>query len=54
MHPGSSVSGLYFSHPKSRYFGVGNIGKDQIIEYSERKKMTVEQVEKWLGPWLDY
>ena len=54
MHPGSSVSGMYFSHPKSRYFGVGNIGKDQIIEYSERKKMTVEQVEKWLGPWLDY
>ena len=54
MHPGSSVSGLYFSHPKSRYFGVGNIGKDQIIEYSDRKKMTVEQVEKWLGPWLDY
>lgn len=54
MHPGSSVSGMYFSHPKSRYFGVGNIGKDQIIEYSRRKKMTVEQVEKWLGPWLDY
>lgn len=54
MHPGSSVSGMYFSHPKSRYFGVGNIGKDQIIEYAGRKKMTVEQVEKWLGPWLDY
>jgi len=54
MWPGSSVSGLYFSHPDSRYFGVGPIGRDQAIDYHLRKGMPLEEVERWLGPWLDY
>ena len=54
MHPGACVSGIYFSHPESRYFGVGDINKDQVEEYAERKGMTVEEVERWLGPWLAY
>lgn len=54
MHPGSAVSGLYFSHPEAHYFGISVIGKDQIEDYASRKGMSVEQVEKWLGPWLGY
>lgn len=54
MHPASSVSGLYFSHPESKYFAVGKLGKDQIEDYAARKKMPVADVEKWLGPYLDY
>jgi 5-methyltetrahydrofolate--homocysteine methyltransferase len=54
MWPGASVSGLYFSHPESKYFGVGKIGRDQVIDYSRRKGMSVEAVEKWLGPSLNY
>ncbi|HOW36179.1 MAG TPA: methionine synthase [Candidatus Omnitrophota bacterium] len=54
MHPAASVSGLYFAHPMSRYFGVGKIGKDQVIDYAKRKKMRVEVVEKWLAPYLGY
>ncbi len=54
MHPGSAVSGLYFAHPQSRYFHVGNLGKDQITEYAERKGMAVAEVERWLAPWLGY
>ncbi|HEY1081975.1 MAG TPA: vitamin B12 dependent-methionine synthase activation domain-containing protein, partial [Prosthecobacter sp.] len=54
MHPGSAVSGLYFSHPESSYFGISAVGKDQVEDYATRKGMTVEQVEKWLGPWLGY
>jgi 5-methyltetrahydrofolate--homocysteine methyltransferase len=54
MWPGSSVSGLYFAHPESRYFTVGKIGRDQVIEYHRRKGMTVEEVERWLGPNLGY
>ena len=54
MSPGSSVSGLYFAHPNSRYFGVGSIGKDQIVQYAQRKGKSVQEVEKWLGPWLAY
>ncbi len=54
MLPASAVSGLYFSHPDSRYFGVGQIGRDQIEDYATRQKNTVEEVEKWLGPWLGY
>jgi len=54
MSPGSSVSGLYFSHPESRYFGVGNIAKDQIEDYAKRKGVPLTVVEKWLGPWLSY
>jgi 5-methyltetrahydrofolate--homocysteine methyltransferase len=54
MHPGASVSGLYFSHPDSKYFGVGKIGDDQVRDYAARKKVSVEYVEKWLAPNLDY
>lgn len=54
MLPASSVSGYYFSHPKSTYFGLGKIGKDQVEDYAKRKKMTVEEVEKWLAPNLSY
>jgi 5-methyltetrahydrofolate--homocysteine methyltransferase len=54
MYPASSVSGMYFSHPQSEYFRVGNIGEDQVIDYAERKSSTKEEVEKWLSPILDY
>ncbi len=54
MSPGSSVSGLYFSHPKSRYFGLGKISKDQVLDYAQRKGWSVDQTEKWLGPNLNY
>jgi 5-methyltetrahydrofolate--homocysteine methyltransferase len=54
MWPGSSVSGLYFAHPESRYFDLGKIDRDQVIDYAARKGMTVEEVERWLGPNLNY
>jgi 5-methyltetrahydrofolate--homocysteine methyltransferase len=54
MWPGSSVSGLYFSHPKSCYFGVGKLDRTQIADYQARKGQSLEEVEKWLGPWLNY
>jgi 5-methyltetrahydrofolate--homocysteine methyltransferase len=54
MHPGASVSGLYFSHPDSKYFGVGKIGDDQVHDYAARKGVNVDYVEKWLAPNLDY
>lgn len=54
MYPASSVSGYYFSHPESRYFGLGKIGKDQIQDYARRKGMPVEEVERWLAPVLGY
>ena len=54
MWPGSSVSGLYFAHPESRYFSLGKIDRDQVGEYSERKGMSVAEVERWLGPNLNY
>jgi 5-methyltetrahydrofolate--homocysteine methyltransferase len=53
MHPGASVSGLYFSHPDSKYFGVGKIGDDQVRDYAARKNASVEYVEKWLAPNLE-
>jgi 5-methyltetrahydrofolate--homocysteine methyltransferase len=53
MHPGASVSGLYFSHPDSKYFGVGKIGDDQVRDYADRKNSSVEYIEKWLGPNLE-
>lgn len=49
MYPASSVSGFYFSHPKSKYFAVGKIGKDQLTDYASRKGMTVDEAEKWLS-----
>jgi 5-methyltetrahydrofolate--homocysteine methyltransferase len=54
MWPGSSVSGLYFAHPKSQYFGLGKIDRDQVVDYHVRKGMTVAEVERWLGPNLNY
>jgi 5-methyltetrahydrofolate--homocysteine methyltransferase len=50
MLPTASVSGLYFSHPKSKYFGTGNIEKDQIENYAQRKGMDIEFVKRWLSP----
>jgi 5-methyltetrahydrofolate--homocysteine methyltransferase len=50
MHPGASVSGLYFSHPDSKYFGVGQIGRDQVIDYATRRGEAVPAVEKRLAP----
>ena len=54
MHPGSAVSGLYFSHPESHYFGISVLARDQVEDYAQRKGMTIEEAEKWLGPWLGY
>jgi 5-methyltetrahydrofolate--homocysteine methyltransferase len=54
MWPGSSVSGLYFAHPESRYFSLGKIDRDQVNDYHERKGMSVTEVERWLGPNLNY
>ncbi|MCL4127464.1 UNVERIFIED_CONTAM: hypothetical protein GTU68_021649 [Idotea baltica] len=54
MYPASSVSGFYFAHPKSLYFGLGKIDKDQVEDYSKRKDMSFEEAEKWLSPSLSY
>ena len=54
MWPGSSVSGIYFAHPESRYFSIGKIDRDQVADYSRRKGMTVAEVERWLGQNLNY
>jgi 5-methyltetrahydrofolate--homocysteine methyltransferase len=54
MWPGASVSGLYFGHPEAKYFGVGKIDKDQVLDYQQRKGMPVEEIERWLGPYLSY
>ena len=54
MWPGSSVSGLYFSHPESYYFGVAKVERDQVEDYAQRKGMDVTDVERWLGPILNY
>lgn len=54
MYPGAAVSGFYFSHPDSKYFGLGKIEKDQVEDYAKRKGMSVEEVEKWLSPNLSY
>ena len=50
MWPASSVSGYYFAHPESKYFGLGNIKNDQVEDYSKRRNTTLEQAKKWLGP----
>jgi 5-methyltetrahydrofolate--homocysteine methyltransferase len=54
MWPGSSVSGLYFAHPESRYFSLGKIDRDQVADYHQRKGMTATEVERWLGQNLNY
>ncbi len=54
MYPASSVCGWYFANPESKYFGVGKIDKQQVIDYAARKKMPLEEIERWLRPVLDY
>ena len=54
MWPGAAVSGLYFAHPDSSYFGVGRIERDQVEDYAARKGMSVEEAERWLAPVLNY
>ncbi|MCB1051261.1 MAG: methionine synthase [Acidobacteria bacterium] len=54
MWPASAVSGTYFSHPDAHYFGIGKIGRDQVLDYAERTQQTLNQTEKWLAPLLAY
>jgi Methionine synthase I, cobalamin-binding domain len=54
MTPAASVSGLYFAHPRARYFTVGRLGEDQIAGYSKRKGQSIDEVERWLTPNLAY
>ncbi|MFA6027107.1 MAG: vitamin B12 dependent-methionine synthase activation domain-containing protein, partial [Ignavibacteriaceae bacterium] len=54
MYPTAAVSGLYFAHPHAKYFNVGKISKDQVLDYHKRKGMSIEEVEKWLRPILNY
>ena len=54
MYPTASVSGLYFAHPEAKYFNVGKIDKDQVLDYHRRKGMSVEEIERWLSPILNY
>ncbi len=54
MSPASSVSGLYFNHPDSKYFAVGKLGRDQVEDYAARKGLGLAETERWLGPYLDY
>jgi 5-methyltetrahydrofolate--homocysteine methyltransferase len=54
MTPAASVSGWYFSHPQSKYFGLGKIEKDQVESYAKRKGISIEEAEKWLSPNLNY
>ena len=54
MTPPASVAGLYFAHPRARYFGVGKIGRDQVADYAARKRVSVGQIERWLAPNLGY
>ena len=52
MWPASSVSGYYFSHPESKYFGLGKIDSDQLEDYAKRRKISTELAKKWLNPIL--
>jgi 5-methyltetrahydrofolate--homocysteine methyltransferase len=54
MWPGSSVSGMYYSHPESYYFGVGKVERDQVDDYATRKGWSVSEAERWLAPVLNY
>ena len=54
MHPGAAVCGFYFSHPESHYISITDLQRDQIEDYAARKQLSVEEVERWLGPWLGY
>ena len=54
MYPTAAVSGWYLAHPDAHYFAVGKIDRDQVQEYHERTGMSVTEVERWLGPVLNY
>jgi 5-methyltetrahydrofolate--homocysteine methyltransferase len=54
MHPGAAVCGLYFSHPDSHYFAISELQKDQVEDYAQRKGISLDEAERWLGPWLGY
>ena len=54
MTPTASICGLYFAHPEARYFSVHRLGRDQVEDYANRKNMSVQEVERWLGPNLGY
>ena len=54
MYPAASVCGWYFAHPQSKYFGIGKISRDQLVDYAARKNLAVEDMERWLRPQLDY
>ena len=54
MWPGSSVSGFYYAHPESRYFGIGKIERDQVEDYARRKGWDMAKAERWLAPLLNY
>jgi 5-methyltetrahydrofolate--homocysteine methyltransferase len=54
MNPPASVCGWYFAHPQSHYFGLGKIQRDQLEDYAKRKNMSLEEMEKWLRPNLDF
>ncbi len=54
MMPASSVSGLYFAHPKAKYFTLGPVGRDQVTDFAQRKGRTTQEMERWLSPWLGY
>jgi 5-methyltetrahydrofolate--homocysteine methyltransferase len=53
MSPGSSVSGILIAHPDARYFGVGQIGRDQLEDYASRKGWTLERARRWLAPIIE-
>ncbi len=52
MYPASSVSGFYFSHPEAQYFAVGKVRDDQVVEYAQRKNMNIDEIKRWLAPYL--
>ena len=54
MYPTAAVSGWYFGNPESKYFGLGKIEKDQVVEYAQRKGYSLEEMERWLSPALAY
>jgi 5-methyltetrahydrofolate--homocysteine methyltransferase len=54
MYPAASVSGVYYAHPDSKYFGLGKIERDQVEDYAIRKGLSTEEIEKWLSPNLNY
>ena len=54
MWPASAVSGFYYSHPQSKYFGLGKINKDQVLDYTEKRGVSIDEAEKWLSPTLNY